>query len=46
MRSEEDLFSEFYYPDEIVRENEANVEVISRALPVWSHEIIIKKKKK
>ena len=43
MRSEKHFFSEFYYPDEIVTENEGNVEVhsISRALPIWSH--IIKK---
>ena len=43
MRSEKHFFSEFYYPDEIVTENEGNVEVhcISRALPTWSH--IIKK---
>ena len=36
MRSEKDLFSEFYYPDEIVTENEGNVEVlsISPALPI------------
>ena len=36
MRSEEDLFSKFYYPDEIVTENEGNVEVlsISRALHI------------
>ena len=36
MRSEEDFFSQFYYPDEIVTENEGNVEVlsISRALPI------------
>ena len=36
MRSEEELFSEVYYPDEIVTENEGNVEVlyISRALPI------------
>ena len=36
MRSEEDFFSEFNYPDEIVTENEGNVEVlfISRALPI------------
>ena len=34
----EDFFSEFYYPDEIVTENEGNVVLsISRALPVWSH---------
>ena len=34
MSSEEDSFSEFYYPDEIVTEFEGNVEVlsISRAL--------------
>ena len=40
MRSEQDFFSKFYYPDEIVTENEANVEVIlnSRALPIWSPE--------
>ena len=33
------LLSEFYYPDEIVTENEGNVEVlsISRALPIRSH---------
>ena len=39
MRSVEDLFSEFYYSDEIVMENEGNVEVlsVSRALPIWSH---------
>ena len=39
MRSEEDFFSEFDYPDKIVTENEGNVEVlsISRALPIWSH---------
>ena len=39
MSSEEDFFSEFYYPDEIVTENEGNVEVlsISRTLPIWSH---------
>ena len=31
----EDFFSEFYYPGEIVTENEGNVDVlsISRALP-------------
>ena len=29
MSSKEDLFSEFYYPDEIVTENEGNVEVLS-----------------
>ena len=36
MRSEEDFFSEFYYANEILTENEGNVEVlsISRALPV------------
>ena len=36
MSSEEDVFSEIYYPDEIETENEGNVEVlsISRALPV------------
>ena len=36
MRSEEDLFSEFYYPNEILMENKGNVEVlsISRALPI------------
>ena len=36
MRSEEDFFSEFYYPDEIVTENEVNVEVLSlsHALPI------------
>ena len=36
MRSEEYFFSEFYYPDEIVSENEGNVEVlsISRALHI------------
>ena len=35
MSSEEDFFSEFYYPDEIVTKNEGNVGVlpISRALP-------------
>ena len=27
MSFEEDFFSEFYYPDEIVMENEGNVEV-------------------
>ena len=27
MRSKEDIFSEFYYTDEIVTENEGNVEV-------------------
>ena len=39
MRSEEDFFSEFYYPDEIVTENEGIVEVLSTsgALPIWSH---------
>ena len=39
MGSEEDLFSEFYYPDAIVTENEVIVEVlsISRALPISSH---------
>ena len=38
MCSEEYFFSEFYYPDEIVTENEGNVEVlsISRVLPIWS----------
>ena len=38
MRSE-DFFSEFYYPDEIVTENEGSVEVlyISRTLPIWRH---------
>ena len=36
MRSEEELFSEFDYPDKAVTENEGNVEVLSlsRALPV------------
>ena len=36
MSCEEDFFSEFYYPDEFVTENEGNVEVlsISRALPI------------
>ena len=36
MISEEDFFSEFYHPDEIVTENEGNVEVLSfsRALPI------------
>ena len=36
MRSEEDFFSEFDYPDKIVTENEGNIEVlaISRALSV------------
>ena len=29
MRSEEDFFSEFYYPDQIVTDNEGNVEVLS-----------------
>ena len=29
MRSEEDFFSEFFYPDEIVTEYEGNVEVLS-----------------
>ena len=35
MRSEKDFFSEFYYPDEIVKENGGNVEIlyILRALP-------------
>ena len=35
MRSEV-FFPEFYYPDEIVKENEGDVEVlsISRALPI------------
>ena len=28
MSSEEDFFSEFYYPNEIVTENEGNVEVL------------------
>ena len=39
MSSEENFFSEFYYPDKIVTENEGNVKVlsISRALPIWSH---------
>ena len=39
MRSEEDLFSEFDYPDKIVTKNEGNVEILSlsRALPVFSH---------
>ena len=39
MRSEEDFFSEFYYPDEIVTENEGNVEFLSIqcALPIRSH---------
>ena len=34
--SSEDFFSEFYYPDEIVMENEGSVEVvsISLALPI------------
>ena len=27
MSSEEDFFSEFYYPDEIATENEGNVDV-------------------
>ena len=36
MSSEEDFFSEFYYPEEIVTENEGNVEVlpILRALSI------------
>ena len=36
MSSEEDFFSEFYYPNEFVTENEGNVDVvsISRALPI------------
>ena len=36
MSSKEELFSEFYYPDEIATENEGNVEVlsISQALPI------------
>ena len=29
MRSKEDFFSEFYYPDEIVADNEGNVKVLS-----------------
>ena len=35
----EDFFSEFYYPNEIVTENEGNLEVLSIlcALPIWSH---------
>ena len=35
----EDFFSEFYYPDEIVTENEGNVKAlpVSRALPIWNH---------
>ena len=39
MRSEEDFFSEFYYPDEIVTENEGNVEFLSIqcALPIRCH---------
>ena len=39
MRSAEDFFSEFDYPDKIVAENEGNVKVlsISHALPVWNH---------
>ena len=39
MRSEEDLFSEFDYPDKIVTENEGIVEALSfsRPLPIWSH---------
>ena len=39
MRSEDHLFSEFYYPDKIVTENEGTVEIlyISRALSAWSH---------
>ena len=39
MSSEEDFFSEFYYSDEIVMENEGSVEVfsISRTLTIWSH---------
>jgi len=39
MRSEEDFFSEFYYPDEIVTENEGNVEFLSIqcAFPIRSH---------
>ena len=32
MRSEEELFSEFFYPDEIVTENEGNAEVLSTSL--------------
>ena len=34
--SSEDFFSVFYYPDEIVTENEGNVEVlsISQVLPI------------
>ena len=37
----EDFFSEFYYPDESVTENEDNVEVLSipHTLPIWSHMI-------
>ena len=36
MSTEEDFFSEFYSPDEIMTENKGNVEVlsISRALPM------------
>ena len=37
MSCEEDFFSEFYFPDKIVMENE--VLSISRALPIWSHVI-------
>ena len=41
MNSEEDFFSEFYYPYKIVTENEGNVDVLSilRALPIWGHTI-------
>ena len=37
MSSEEEFFSEFYYPGEIVTENEGSVEIlsISRALLIY-----------
>ena len=39
MCSEEDFFTEFFYPEEIVTDNVGKVEVlsISCALPIWSH---------
>ena len=34
MHFEEDSFSEFYYPNEILTENEGNVEVLSISCPL------------
>ena len=39
MSSEEDFVSEFYYPDEVVTENEGSVEVLSISLVCLSEAI-------